>query len=860
YYFEIKDLFENSNIKALSKYVKYNTLTINQDEIVGEVELTPIQKWLFEMDFEEKHHWNQAVMLFNKDGFEEELIEKVFKAIIIHHDALRMTYKNENGEVQQINRAADGKLYDLSSYDYRNVEVIDKNKVKEICNEIQGSISIEEGPLVKLGLFKTNKGDHLLIAIHHLVIDGVSWRILFEDLSKAYTMAKNGEEIILQEKTSSFKDWASEQKKYANTYKVKKQLEYWKNIEGHDIKKLPKDKEVDKLRGIDLRSKGFELTQEETENLLKYVNKAYNTEINDILLTALALTVSEWTGHKNTLVNLESHGREEIIKNIDIIRTVGWFTSQYPIVLNSNNEDLGMMIKNTKDSLRRIPDKGIGYGIIKYLSNNKLKDNIKFKLQPEICFNYLGQFDEDIKNDIFDISSLSSGNSISPNNKSLFSLDFSAILIDESLNLNIRYSCEEYNEKTIEQLIHNYKDNLINLIDHCLNTENEEKTASDITNENISLYELKPYLKDINNIESIYPLTPMQEGMLYNTLVDDRSEAYREVLLVKIKGQLNINLLEESFNRLIERHDVLRTAFDYESFNKNMQIVFNERKTSVKYEDVSKENFEKESYIQDIIKEDKKRGFDLNKDILIKLMVIKTEENVYNLIFSNHHIIMDGWCLSIIMVELFKIYNELKYGYKAKLGEIVLYSKYIEWLNNKDRELASEYWKNYLSDYNEVTLLPFKNNESEKAYKNSEVSFVMEKDITKQLEAIARDNKVTINTIIQSIWSILLQKYNNSNDSVFGYVVSGRNQEVKGIENMVGLFINTIPLRVKTEKEMTFKELLASVNKSFLESSEYDFYPLAEIQNSSEVKEKLINNIMIFENYPIDSEGINNEV
>ncbi|SMC29647.1 non-ribosomal peptide synthase domain TIGR01720, partial [Clostridium acidisoli DSM 12555] len=446
------------------------------------------------------------------------------------------------------------------------------------------------------------------------------------------------------------------------------------------------------------------------------------------------------------------------------------------------------------------------------------------------------------------------------NNKVLYSLDFSGILIDKKLNIDIRYNDKEYNDETIKALINDYKDNLTKIIKHCMGKDKTEKTAADITKENIRLQELSPYLKDIDNIKNIYPLTPMQEGMLYHTLADDKPELYNEQLAIKIKGQLDIELLKQSFNRLVQRHDVLRTTFDYENFNKNMQIVFRERTSYVEYKDVSKEKFDKELYIKNIMSENRKKGFNLSKNALIKLMVVKIERNTYSLILNNHHIIMDGWCLNIIMMELFKVYNELKYGYKAALKDVVPYSEYIEWLNNRDEKAAKEYWKNYLLDYNEATLLPFKNNKVKGEYKDNQVDFVIEEDVTKKLQTIARNNKITINTILQSIWSILLQKYNNSSDSVFGYVVSGRNPEVKGIENMIGLFINTVPLRVKTKEDMTFKELLANVNKSFIESSKYDFYPLADIQALSEIGEKLINNIMIFENYPVDSEGINNEI
>ncbi|MBU3108710.1 non-ribosomal peptide synthetase, partial [Clostridium gasigenes] len=859
-YFGIKDLFSNSNIKDLSKKIKHNVLRINQDEVTGEVDLTPIQKWFFEMNFEENYHWNQSTMLFSKDGFEKELIEKSFNAIVTHHDALRMVYKNENGKIKQINRSIDEKLYDLNIYDYRDNECIDDNKIKEICNYIQASISLEGGPLVKLGLFKTNKGDHLLIVIHHLVIDGVSWRILYEDLEKAYMMAKDGKEVILQEKTTSFKDWSSNQKKYANTYNTKKQLEYWAGINSKEIEKLPKDKDGEIAEFCNLKIIGSELTKEETEKLLKHSNRAYNTEINDILLSALSLTISQWTEKENTLINLESHGREEIIEDVDITRTIGWFTSQYPVVLKNSDNDLGMLIKNTKDLLRRIPNKGIGYGIIKYLSNYEIKERIKFRLEPEISFNYLGQFDQDMNNGIFSPSYLSTGESISLNNKSLYSLNFSGILMDKKLRLDVIYSDNDYSEETIKLLADNYKTNLLKIINHCLNNEEIEKTASDITKENISLDELKQYAKDINNIKNIYPLTPMQEGMLYHSLADEESEAYHEVLTLKIKGDLDSIILEETFNRLISRHDILRTVFDNKNFNKSMQIVFNERKTNIIYEDISEEKINKEAYINNLISENKKNKFKLNKDILIRLTAIKVEKDVYKLILSNHHIILDGWCLSILISELFKIYNELKYGYDSNLKEIAPYSDYIEWLNTKNEEEAEEYWENYLLEYDEVIEIPFKENIKKEEYKNSETIFILEEDITKKLEKIAKNSKVTVNTIMQSVWSILLHKYNNSDDVAFGYVVSGRNPEVKGIESMIGLFINTIPLRVKIEDGVTFKNLLTNINESFLENSKHDFYPLAKIQNLSETKEKLINNIMIFENYPVDDESVNTEV
>ncbi|PJI09448.1 MULTISPECIES: hybrid non-ribosomal peptide synthetase/type I polyketide synthase [Clostridium] len=846
YSFEIEKLYENSTIKDLSKYVKKNEMEINQQVVKGKVKLTPIQKWFFEEKFQEENHWNQAIMLYKKNGFNIDILNEAFNKIIIHHDALRMIFKKENGEVIQINRGIEEKLYDLTIY-----ENLEEKEITEKCNEIQSSINLEKGPLVKLGLFKTKLGDHLLIAIHHLVIDAVSWRILFEDLGRVYTQIEKGEKVTFAEKTTSFKEWSEKQNEYSNSYNIRKQIEYWNSIEAKKVKKLPKDKIT---RSKEVMSQSFELGNQYTEDLLKKVNKIYNTEINDVLLAALALTISNWTGNEETLINLEAHGREDIIKDVDISRTVGWFTSQYPVILKAY-KDISDTLKNTKDMLRRIPNKGMSYGIIKYLS----KQNIDCKLKPEICFNYLGQADSDIRDNIFKLSSIDCGDCASKSNKSLYSLDFEGIVLEDKLNISITYLKDEFDYSTIEKLIKDYKVNLINIINHCMKKKVSEITVSEITKEEIKFDELEKYKDELDNIKDIYQLSPMQEGMLYNALSAEK-DAYDIVMSLEIEGYIDKEILDKAFNKVIERHDILRTKFDYSSFKGNMQVVYKNRKTKVEYIDISNKCCDKEKYVEVLIDKYRKNGFDLSNDILIKLILIKMEDNKYNLILNNHHILMDGWCIGLVISELFKIYNEIKYGYKANLNNVIPYSKYIEWLKNKDVKATKNYWINYLKGYNEVAKVPFEKENRNNKVNNKEISLILDEEKTELINDIAEGNKVTVNTVIQSIWAILLQKYNNIDDIVYGYVVSGRSPEIKGIEDMVGLFINTIPLRIKFTKDMVYEDLLRSISNTTLENSKYDYLGLAEIQNLCEVKNKLINNILIFENYPIDYNELSKEI
>jgi len=354
----------------------------------------------------------------------------------------------------------------------------------------------------------------------------------------------------------------------------------------------------------------------------------------------------------------------------------------------------------------------------------------------------------------------------------------------------------------------------------------------------------------------------MQEGMLFHTIADPQKNSYFNLTIITIEGDFNVDLFEKSFNKLLERYDILRTNFIYDKFDELMQIVFKEKKGKVEYRDISNiQESEKNQYVKKYIEEDKKKGFDLKKDLLLRFGIIKTDNNKYKLIMSNHHIILDGWSQAIIVSDLLKIYNEFSCEIELNLDDVFQYHNYIDWLGLKDKDEAKEYWNGYLEGYNEKINLPFRKikESGEISYRSKEVKLVIDSELTEKLEVISREQKITFNTIMQSIWTLQLQKYNNTNDVVFGFVVSGRNHEINGIENMAGLFINTIPMRMQIQEDITFKELAKQISTTFLSSSKYDYFPLAEIQMLSNMKNNLIDHIMVLENYPIDKEGLNFE-
>ncbi|MCP4213468.1 MAG: non-ribosomal peptide synthetase, partial [bacterium] len=417
---EVSRMFAHKSIRELAKYVKVAEVErkIEQGLVEGNVPLTPIQHWLFSGHPTYSAHFNQSVRFFRKKGFAESLLEKVFSKLVEHHDALRMTYNQDGDSYTQFNRGLQGDQFHLETIHIENKKD-EESIIKKEANRLQASIDMANGPLVKLGLFKGKEGDHLLVIVHHLVVDGISWRILTEDFEVSYLLAEEGENIELQDKTDTFKYWAEKQEEYASGKHLLKELPIWKAIEETKVEKLHVNHPISKAQRNqgNLEIHPIVLDENNTNLLLTGVNRAYSTEINDVLLTALGLTIKEWSEADQVLIDLEGHGREDIIENVDINRTVGWFTTQYPVILDMANTDISYALINTKETLRRIPAKGIGYGMLKFLTPEDKKESIQFKLEPEILFNYLGQFGGESYQAVDEISQLFDtylGDSISP--------------------------------------------------------------------------------------------------------------------------------------------------------------------------------------------------------------------------------------------------------------------------------------------------------------------------------------------------------------------------------------------------------------------------------------------------------------
>ncbi|WP_155617211.1 non-ribosomal peptide synthetase, partial [Paenibacillus polymyxa] len=858
YKLEIRDLFKYPTISQLSLHVKPIGRTIDQGEITGETALAPIQHWFFESSFAAPHHFNQSVMLYRKERFDEETVRQVLQKLAEHHDALRMVFrKTEQGFSARTRAIQEGGLFALDVFDFKDAENT-AQAVEAKATDIQAGIDLENGPLVKAGLFRCADGDHLLLAVHHAVVDGVSWRILMEDFALGYEQAGKSEEIRFPAKTDAYRTWSEQLAAYAQSPEMAKERAYWQTVEQIAVPALPKDLEADVTTQQDSESLFVRLTPEETELLLKRVHRAYNTEMNDILVTALGIAVRKWTGHERVRINLEGHGRESIGTDIDITRTVGWFTTKFPVVLEPETDrDLAYQIKQVKESLRRIPNKGLGYGVCRYLS--KSEDGFVWGAEPEINFNYLGQFDDDVNQDEIGISSYSSGSPASDRQARSFVLDINGMVLEGALSLDLSYSRKQYHKETMEAFAQRLEQSLRELITHCAGKENTELTPSDVQFKGLTIAELEQIAQrsgHLGEIENIYSLTPMQKGMWFHSALDQQTAAYFEQTQFTMRGALDVQLFERSWMELAKRHLVLRANFVKGPTGEPLQIIYRDKPVGFEYEELLHlQSDEKQAYLDKKAEDDKLRGFDLEHDALVRVTILRTEEQSYHVLWSFQHILMDGWCLPQLTQELFETYSALASGKQPAGDKGSDYGAYIEWLEKQDDQAASGYWTAFLAGYEGQTVLPGQKEPAPNGrFTADHVTAELGKDLSERMDQVAKQRLVTVNTLLQAAWGVMLQKYNGTNDAVFGSVVAGRPAEIPGIESMIGLFINTVPVRVTSEADTVFADLMAKLQERALESGRYDYYPLYEIQARSVQKQNLINHIIAFENYPVDEQ------
>ncbi|HYH82438.1 MAG TPA: condensation domain-containing protein, partial [Longimicrobium sp.] len=588
------------------------------------------------------------------------------------------------------------------------------------------------------------------------------------------------------------------------------------------------------------------------------VPRAYRTQINDVLLAALARTLGRWAGEARVLVDVEGHGREEVLEGIDLSRTVGWFTTLYPVLLDlRGREGSGEALKAVKEQLRAVPNRGIGHGALRWLSPRAdVREALAALPQARVRFEYMGQLDGALGGEegLFAMAPEHAGADTDARADRGHLLVLGGAVMGGRLGITWQYSAGVHRAETVEALARDYLAELRALIAHCTEEDAGGRTPSDFPLARATQDEVDRLVGSGREVEDLYRLSPMQEGMLFHTLLEPGSGVYVAQFEFELRGALDVDAFRRAWRDVVRRHAVLRTGFAWEEVREPLQVVRRRVEVPLVVEDwrdapAPARAARLDAYLRD----DRARGFDPAAPPLLRLALFRTGDDAHRLVLSLHMMVLDGWSVPLLFRDVAALYDAHVAGREPALPPARPYRAYIAWLGRQDLAAAERWWRRELAGFDAPTGLGLERpavDTSAERYGRAERT--LGPGATERLRAFARAHGLTVNTLAQGAWALLLARYSGDADVVFGVTVSGRPPEIAGVEEMVGLFINTLPVRVRVEEEIPVAAWLRALQARQAEMSDYEFSPLAQVQRWSEVPAgtSLFDTLFVFNNQP----------
>ncbi|MDM3888926.1 non-ribosomal peptide synthetase [Pseudomonas sp. BCRC 81390] len=857
--FTPRDLFQHQTLQALAAVVRHSeaTSSIDQGLRQGQVGLTPIQHWFFDTDLAQPQHWNQAVLLQARQTLDEAALEQALAALVRHHDSLRLRFSQANGRWQAAYAQPDaGQLLWRAT-------VTDFADCQALYTDLQRSLDLQQGPLLRALLVRDGQGSQrLLLAIHHLVVDGVSWRVLLEDLQALY----RGQP--LPAKTHAMGDWAARLASYAGSDSLRDELGWWQGQLAGVRHELPCDHPQGGNLQRHARTLAISLDAQQTRHLLQRAPAAYHTQVNDLLLTALARTLCRWSGDEAVLVQLEGHGRDGLFEDMDLTRSVGWFTNAYPLSLRplpgEDDAARSASIKCIKEQLRQVPHQGLGYGVLRYLADATVREQMAALPQARITFNYLGQFDQQFDSAaLFQPLDTPAGQAHAADAPLPNWLSVDGQVYRGALQLRWTFSTERYDERTIASLAEAYRQELLALIEHCLADGNGSFTPSDFPLAQLTQAQIDALPVPAAQIEDVYPLTPMQEGMLLHTLLEPGTGLYYMQDRYRINSALDPERFAQAWQAVVARHEALRASFSWNTGEAMLQIIHKPGNTPLDYQDWrGLDDDAQEQRLQALHKQEREAGFALLSEAPFHLRLVRVADERYWFMMSNHHILIDAWCRSLLMNDFFEIYQALGEGRQAQLPVPPRYRDYIGWLQRQGLDDARAWWQASLAGFERATAIP---SDRPLRHEHAGSGMVVGDCYTRlaaddgvRLRELAQAHQLTVNTFAQAAWALVLARYSGDRDVVFGVTVAGRPVSLPQMQRTVGLFINSVALRVQLPaagQRCSVRQWLQGLLERNMELREYEYLPLVAIQECSELPkgQPLFDSLFVFENAPVET-------
>ena len=856
-----KQLFERQTIAELAEVAAVASETridAEQGMVQGDCALAPIQAWFFEQGFAAPAHWNQSLLLrIGADRVDAAALRAALSALVAHHDALRLAYRQEADGWHQHHLADVAVALDL--FDLSASSAADARAAMEAeAARLQGSLDLETGLRLRAALFDLGaEGHRLLLVVHHLVTDGVSWRILLEDLTALYRAASEGRALTLPSKTSAYRAWTARLRDWAASDTARAQAAYWRTL-------APAPLPVPVLGGGNLKTSEtlleVELDADATRALLRDVPAAYRSEINDALLTALLLSARTLCGQDRLLLAMEGHGREDLFEDIDVSRTVGWFTSLYPLSLRlPEREDIGDCLKSVKEQLRAVPGRGIAYGAVRHAGGDAALARVP---QPAMSFNYLGQFDQVMSaGALFDLATEHPGPMHAAHERRSNALDIVAFVREGRLKIAFAFASAHLDAAAVEVWAQAYIDALHALIAHCAEPAHCGFTPSDVPLLQRDQSQLDALMREValrvdpRRIETLYPATPVQRGLIYHSMLAPGEGVYVSHLMNEIRGRLDVDALRQAWEDTVARHEIYRAMLADVGGTEPVLVVLRSVDlpwTALDWADLDTDT--QEARYRALLAEDRARGFEFERAPLLRLYLIRLADDRYRFVLSEHHAVSDGWSRSLVLREVLGRYLARVRGETPKLPEPRRFRDYVAWLRAQDREAMAGYWREALADLAPRSPLSIGRAGTGDGHGHTTAAarFALGEAQTRALLQFARREQLTPSVLVQGAWAMLLARYGGEHDVVFGSTVSGRPTDLAGADDTVGPFINSLPVRVRIERGRPLADWLRDLHAAQVGREAYGHCALSDILawSAAPTGTALFESVLVYENYP----------
>ncbi|AOL05507.1 MULTISPECIES: non-ribosomal peptide synthetase [Burkholderia] len=863
--FTPKQLFDGPTVAELARIAKTEDVTAAAAQpavaaaasapVAAKV-LTPAQQRFFALDIPHPGHWNQSVAFDVRGPFDADAFARAFDALLTHHDAFRERFaRGADGTWHAIDAA---KPYDALPF----VEVSARDEADALArfDALQRRLDLGRGPLACACAARLPDGStQLHLAIHHAIVDGVSWRILLDDLDTAYHAACERAPVRLSQPGLRADAWAARLARAATepASPFAAEAAYWAGMaQGDDI--VPDHPDA-AATNADAAAVVQTIDAALTRAVLNDAHAAYRTQTIELLGAALALALASVRGAASCRVELEGHGREALFDDVDASRTIGWLTSHYPVTLPVAATASDTLCA-VKDSLRAVPHKGLGFGVLAHYGDAATRAALAAVPRPRVTFNYLGQFDA--PRDATLVPRFGgTGVERDPQGPLGNTLAIHAYLDTDrdgarTLKVHWVYGAPQFERATIDAFAERFAAALRELVDACASRVAHRgggatpgdfplAQAAGLTQAAIERTPL-----DWRAIDDVYPLSPMQRGILFHALFAPGHASYVNQLVATATA-LDADRLAAAFDASIARHDILRTSVMPDEAAP-LQCVHRHARMPVEQLDWRTRGDTLDADFDAWLAADRARGFDWREPPLMRLTLIRVTDDAWRVVWTRHHVLLDGWSTARLLADVLRDYRDPDAVSPFASRPALRYRDFIAWLGTRDRDADERFWTERLARLDAPTLI------AERTADRADADMVtwratLDADTLTRVAQTARALKLTVNTLVQGAWALALQRMTHQPAVAFGATVAGRPDALADVDSVLGLFINTLPVITAPAPQQRAADWLQTLQRENAAAAEHAHTPLADIQRWARgAGGALFDTLVVFENYPVD--------